>query len=415
MASTGSPGHGPPQVPADLSFDLLRVGQAEEFDVLIDETMVRGFATLTGDRNPLHTSPEYARGTVYGQPIAHGMLLASFFSTIVGMLLPGRRALYLSQSLKFAEPVHWGERVKVRGEVVRLSPDSRILELKTTVTRPSGVVAVAGEAKVMLLDDAPLPPTEPAETALDFTDKVVMITGASRGIGAATALTFASLGAHVAVNYKSNREAADRVVSRANELRGRAIAVGTDVARADQVREAVDRVQQEFGPINILIHGATGPLSPKPFMQLAPEEVRENIDIAVMGAVHCIQAVLPGMIEAGDGRIITVHSSGTLGRPEVANAAYVAAKHALEGLSKSLAVEFGPKGIRVNLVAPGFVDTDLVRQLPTRARDVYAHQTPLRRVASPQDIAKAIVYLASDLGEYLSGVTLPVCGGHYMG
>lgn len=414
MMSRGEAYRGVPETAAELSFGDLKVGLSREFEVTVCADLVHRFADLTADRNPLHISPEYAKTTTFGRPIVHGMLLNAFFSTIVGMMLPGRRALYLSQSSKFIKPVHWGDKVHVLGKIIRLSPSSRIVELKTTVSLANGDVAVAGEATVMVLEDASPKTLEPAEVNLDFTDKIVLITGGSRGIGAAAALTFAKLGAVVAVNYRTNRQAAEQVVGRAAEFPGKAVAMQADVSNGEQVAEMVATIERTLGRVGILVHNATGPLNPRPFLSLSVDEFAENLNVGLMGVVHCARAVIPGMVDMRYGRIISVLSAGVLGKPEVANAAYVATKSALEGLSKSLAVEFGPNGIQVNMVAPGYTDTELVRQLPVRARDVYAHQTPLRRVASPQDIARAIVYLASDMADYVSGVTVPVCGGHYM-
>jgi 3-hydroxybutyryl-CoA dehydratase len=135
----------------DIPFEDISVGMAEQFDVVVDERAVEGFARLTGDVNPLHMDDAYAGQTQFGGRIAHGMLCASYFSALVGMLLPGKRCLYLSQEAVFRKPVRIGERLTIRGEVIKTVPSLRMLELHTEAIGEDGSVRVDGHARVRIL------------------------------------------------------------------------------------------------------------------------------------------------------------------------------------------------------------------------------------------------------------------------
>lgn len=135
-------------IPNNLSFDDIKIGAVFSFEVLVDKALARSFAQLTGDKNPLHLDAGYARGTEFGQPIAHGMLLGSFFSTLVGMLCPGRNALYLSQDLRFKNPLKFGHTVVVAGVVAAKYDATKIMDIKTTIRDKNNTIIVDGLAKV---------------------------------------------------------------------------------------------------------------------------------------------------------------------------------------------------------------------------------------------------------------------------
>lgn len=135
-------------IPNNLSFNDIKVGQVFSFEVFVNKAMTRSFAKLTGDKNPLHLDNSYARKTEFGQPIVHGMLLGSFFSTLVGMLCPGKNALYLSQDLRFRNPLKFGNTVVVAGVVAAKYDTAKMMDIKTTIKDKNGIVIVDGLAKV---------------------------------------------------------------------------------------------------------------------------------------------------------------------------------------------------------------------------------------------------------------------------
>jgi 3-oxoacyl-[acyl-carrier protein] reductase len=242
--------------------------------------------------------------------------------------------------------------------------------------------------------------------------RTALVTGAARGIGAATACLLARHGAAVAVNFARSQEAAEDVVTAIAAAGGRAVAVQADVRDADQVGRMVSRAEAELGPVDALVLNAAGavslpmgPLTGLPFAQL-DDYVRAQLAAAL---VPC-QAVVPGMIERGGGSIVAV-SSGQSRKPGERLGAISVAKSALDGLARSLAVDLGPHGIRVNVVAPGLTLTEASGFLPQEVLDQVRAHTPLRRLAEPDDVAGAVLALLAGHMRHVTGAYVTVNGG----
>lgn len=397
-------------------FEEINVGDVAECELQVTADMVDDFAELTGDANPLHVDAEFAKHSPFQQRIAHGMLVGSFFSRLIGMNLPGRNALYLSQSMRFRKPVAMGTRIKPRVEVVGKSDSSRTLHLKTTVVDSAGEILIEGEAEVMVMDSSAqksVAPAPPAAT-LDLSDRTCLVTGASRGIGAAIALQLSACGARVVINYSRDRDSAEALVQTMKETNQDAALVHADVRDPKAVEEMVRHAAELFGGVDVLVNNAFSELTSTPFVDTPWSEFQRCWDIIVGGAVHASRAVVPYMSSRKYGKIINISTIYTRNLPPARLSAYVAAKTALEGLTRSLAVELGPMGIRVNAVAPGLTDTSFSAFLPARIKDVVAVQTPLRRNAKPEDTAQTVAFLASAASDFITGATLPVCGGQVM-
>jgi len=243
--------------------------------------------------------------------------------------------------------------------------------------------------------------------------KVALVTGASRGIGAATAKLLAQHGAAVAVNYNKSKEAAEAVVKAIAAGGGKAIAVHADARDSDQVKVMVEKTFSELGPIDILVLNAGMNVPFKPFMNLTHEEFEGKVMGELDCFFHAVKFVAPSMMERKKGCIIGI-SSG-LSRYAAPNfSAHTTAKSAVDGLMKSLALELGPFGIRVNTVAPGLTVTDATSWMPKEQLDGHAAHTPLRRVGLPEDIAGAVLAMASDWTGFVTGIYLPVSGGTQM-
>ncbi len=235
------------------------------------------------------------------------------------------------------------------------------------------------------------------------------MTGAATGIGKATALSFAADGYKVAVHYNKSEQAALNLCTEIAAQGGRAVAVHADVSDAAQVESMVQRVNAVFGPIGVLVNNA-GVAQSKLFTDLTAGDWDKMFDVNVKGVFHCCQSVLPDMISRKSGCIINVSSIwGMVGAS--CEVHYSAAKAAVIGLTKALAKELGPSGIRVNAVAPGVIDTDMIAGLDNQTRDALKDETPLCRLGTAEDVAQTIRFLASGNAGFITGQVLSPNGG----
>lgn len=254
---------------------------------------------------------------------------------------------------------------------------------------------------------------------MKFQGKVVLVTGASRGIGAAIARAFAKEGAFVIVNYLQNHERAEQVAAECANLGGDGWAIQGDVTSESAVNQLIQKVELETGKIDVVVNNAFKPFQFDPenrklAWELSWEDYQSQIDGSVRSTHYICQAVVPIMKKQSQGSIINMISN-LVERPIVPYHEYNTAKTALMGYSRNLAAELGAFGIRVNCVAPGLVyPTDASRTTKEELKELIIAQTPLKRIATPEDVAGPVLFLASDWSQFMTGQTLFVDGGFVM-
>ncbi len=249
-----------------------------------------------------------------------------------------------------------------------------------------------------------------ARDSMKLRDKVAVVTGSSRGIGRAIALAFAKEGAHVVVNYYKNEEKAREVVKKIEEIGRRALSIRADVSDYKQVEEMADRVISEFGRVDILVNNA-GILIKSPLEETSPRDWERVVSVNLNGVFFTMRAFGKRMLSGKGGSIINIASvAGYV--PLVDAGAYSATKAAVIMLTKQAAVEWGPRGVRVNAICPGPVLTDLLlSEYTPKELEVRKKVTPATRLGDPEDIARLAVFLASDESRYITGEAYGIDGG----
>jgi len=246
----------------------------------------------------------------------------------------------------------------------------------------------------------------------DLAGKIAIVTGGSRGIGRATSIALAQAGALVLVNYRSNEEAAQETVRLIEKGGGQAALLAFDVADPDSVERSIKEAVTRHGGIDILVNNA-GISIDQLLLRVSAKDLETTWATNVNGAVYCAKACIRPMMKKRWGRIINLSSvvaeSGNAGQ-----AVYASSKAALLGLTRSLAREYASRGITVNAVAPGFIETDMTGDLPEAARQGIVDQTPLGRIGRPEEVAAAVVFLASEEASYITGQVVRVNGGMHV-
>jgi len=390
-------------------FDQVKEGDSQSLVKLITEADIRRFVEMTGDDNPLHVDPQYASLTAFKEIVVHGMLGASFLSTVIGTKLPGPGALWVSQAMDFNLPVRLGDTLTVTCTVLRKHARDRLLELETRISNQHGQAVLTGVGKVKMLEQ---PKPKVADPAVNV--KVAIVTGGGGGIGRVICQRLATEGFSVVVNYLSGCERAETLVRGLCADGGQAVAVQADVATEEGAQRLCQEALRHFGGVSVLVNAASPRIVAKTIDDLEWSDVQLHLDVQLKSALMMAKACKPSMAAARHGRIINITSQSWDGTPVPGWTAYAIGKGGLATLTHYLAAELGPTGITVNCVSPGMTDTSFISGVSEKQQLMVARQTPMRRLGEPEDVAAAVAFLASDGASYITGQSLRVNGGGSM-
>jgi 3-oxoacyl-[acyl-carrier protein] reductase len=391
-------------------YSEINIGDKETLSHTITKSDIEIFVQLTGDDNRLHVDEKFASTTQFKKPVVHGMLGASFISTIIGTKLPGDGALWFSQSLEFLLPVRIGDELTVTAEVLKKNDKEQIIELKTEIHNQNRQIVTKGIAKVKVIETKVEPvKIEGKEDGL----KTALVIGGTGGIGKATCLQLAKEGFNVIIHYNKNKTLAEEIKAEVEKHKQKAIIVGADILNHTDIKEMISRGIRAFDKIDVLVNCAATVIPNIKFQDLLWSDYLQQIEVNIKSTFTIIQTVVPEMIKNGYGKIINIGSLSAE-KPNADWSHYITAKSALIGLTKSLAFELAPKGIRINMVTPSLINTELTADIPEKIKLLTAAQTPLRRLALTADVAGVICFLASQKSDFIAGENIRVNGGQVM-
>ncbi|MBE6063247.1 MAG: 3-oxoacyl-[acyl-carrier-protein] reductase [Clostridium butyricum] len=242
--------------------------------------------------------------------------------------------------------------------------------------------------------------------------KCAVVTGASRGIGKAIALKLASLGANIVINFRNSEKEALEVENAVKKMGVEALSIKADISKLDEVENLIKNAKERFGTIDIIVNNA-GITKDNLILRMKEEDFDSVIDVNLKGVFNCLKSITPVMIRQKKGKIINISSVvGVAGNAGQVN--YAASKAGIIGMTKSLAKEIGARGINVNAVAPGFIDTEMTECLSENVKEEAKKKIPLKRFGTVNDVAEVVAFLAGEQSDYITGQVIHVDGGMLM-
>lgn len=388
----------------------INVGDTEKISHTITTSDIDKFVELTGDDNKLHVNEAYARTTSFKKPVVHGMLGASFISTIIGTKLPGDGALWFSQNLEFLLPVRIGDELTVIAEVVKKNDKERIIELKTDIYNQNRQIVTKGLAKVKVIEPEVV---VDKKVKTNTFPKTALVVGATGGIGKATCLQLSKDGFNVIIHYYKNEILANEIKSEVEKNGVKSIILRADISCDSDIKNMISKGLRAFEKIDVLVNCAATIIPNIKFSELEWSDYAKQIELNIKSTFTILKEIVPIMVNQEYGKIIHIGSL-SVDKPNIEWSHYITAKSALVGLTKSLAFELAPKGICINMVTPSLLSTELTADIPEKIKLLTAAQTPLRRLASVSDVAGVISFLASEKSNFLAGENIRVNGGQVM-
>ena len=391
-------------------YSEINIGDRAHIVHKITDNDIDRFVDLTGDDNKLHINSEFAKRTEFKKPVVHGMLGASFISTLIGTKLPGDGALWFSQTLEFLRPVRVGDTIRVEAEDIHKIDKSNIIELKINILNQNSQVVTTGLSKVKVVEIQEVASLIGEEIKRK---KSAVILGASGGIGQAVAEKLASEGFDLFLHYHTNKKAIDELADRLKDKQVRIIKYKADLLDESQVSVLSSSILDQFSELTGFVNCSTVSLPNIKFENLEWSEIQKHFEMNIKSAFLLLKNILPIFVKLRYGKIVFL-TSQAIETPNSEWLHYIVSKSALAGFVKALAIEFASKGINVNMVSPSMIETDLVADIPKRLKMLIEAKTPLKRMCSPLDVAEAISFLLSDQSNFITGETIRVNGGQVM-
>lgn len=391
------------------SFEKFNVGDKAEVFHCITENDIQDFANLTGDTNPLHIDSDFAKKTSFKKRVVHGMLSASFISTLIGTKIPGEGALWYSQSITFLQPVWIGDEIRVIGTIIQKSESQRSFKIQIEIFNQHNQLVIKGESQV----NVPLVESDQNNENTELTKGVIIIIGGTGGIGEAIISKLVSLGNNIIFTYNKNESLATSIEKRFLKEVG-IEKYALNIIDEASINKFIAYINNKYSRVDALINCATDKIINKPFSNLEWKLVENQFNIHLKSVFMLIKELMPQFVKNKYGKIINISSIYADSTPPINLYDYIMAKAALSALTKSLAVEFGPYNININMVSPSMTETSLIATIPQKTKLLTTMQTPLRRLAKPEDIANAVAFLMSDDASFITGETLRINGGQLM-
>lgn len=399
-----------PIQPQKIRFEDLAEGLVETLEFNMNQynlTKMLSIIGLLNDRTPF--LDQYKK--------FNNFLALSVLSTFVGMRIPGIDATFVDFEVDFVEPCLLENLYDINGIVTLKSEATRgvivaikIIDKKRHLQIGTGRLSakINNETKIMPKFKEILA----SKKKFSFSEKVVLVTGSSRGIGEVILKNFAAHDAKVVINYLHSHTEAEKIF---NELKNENIdclITQCNVSDIAQVDHMIEKIITNYGKIDIIVNNAVGDFIPIPFNELSWEDCLKELNVTLKGAFNCCKSVLPLMAKQRYGKIINISSTATE-YPPARQSKYVVAKSALDGLTRSLAIEYARFNIQINSVVPSFIETDLTNAISPNYVEKIKESVPMNRLASASEIADVVLFLASEYSNYITGQRIVVNGGGF--
>lgn len=375
------------------------VGFKKTIKKKISQEMVDNFAKLTGDYNPLHVDENYARVTEFKKPVVHGMLGANFVSTLIGMELPGKGALWLDQKFDFLSPIRVNDSLTITGEVTEVNIRHDILTIAVKITNQIGKTVIEGLGHVTL--------TEVSDQSSDHQEicRKILLIGGTSDLGETIIESFADQDLALTFTYNSNRDKAQNLYEKFQDRFSNLKFLQYDAKANGLLDDSLTRN-------NIIIYLPANPIHNFSVPDTNKKIIDQELELSCFGLLKIINANVPYMKNERYGRIIALSSEIVSGKPTTGWLAYSIGKHALECIIKQCGLEFAPHGITSNAISPSLIDTNLTADIPKKAKTRIMKNTPTQKLTSTADVAYWIHALASDDSGQLNGQILRINGAY---